>query len=320
MAAVTRRAAAPIAEVAGINFGDLDMYSGSILIPPGPYALEFTIQMFQGQDKQGQSKYGARLGAMVTAHSLTDPDRQGENAYKQFYSMGTDAHKSFQPNSETGKGLVAVPGGAASTLPGSTNWGIFLKSLYDSGLPKGVFMGDISVLDGVHVVMAHIPEPEERKGFTSSTSEMAGEQRGNKMVAVVSEIYDDGKPWEGKGGIPSGTTAAAPAKTAPKVTPIVKNSLPAAAEPVADDADVFTAAINAATEVFSSINPATKKSNAEGMTHLAFRTSTFTQVKKTHGDDMAQAVADTYFANLDAANSLLNQLGYGSNGTMVKPI
>lgn len=320
MAAVTKKAIPPV-EVAGINFGDPEMYSGGGGIPPGKYALEFTVQMFQGQDKQGVSKFAARLGVMVKAHSLTDPDHTGDKAYTQFYSMGTDAHKSFAPNAETGKGLVVVPGGGAVTLPRLTNWNVFLDQMYNAGLPQGVFSNDISALDGLHAVLAHIDEPDERKSFTGGAMGASAEPKGKKTIAVVSEILDDGKPWEGTGGIPDGTAASAKVNGKAPAGPVaVKKTASAPAQAQTDEADVLTAAQSAATTVISGNDPQTKKSNAGGMLHLKFRTGTFSAVKKTYGDDMAQAVADQFFGSADATNVLLNALGYETDGVNVTPV
>src|ERR1700723_452857 len=300
----------PPVEVAGINFGDLNMYAAGGGIPPGQYALEHTVQMFQAENKAGQKLGESRLGVMVKAHSLSDSSHQGDGAYTAFYSLGTNAHKSFAPNPDTGKSLVAIPGGSGSTLPDSTNWSLLLKSYYDSGLPAGVFSNDISVLDGTHVVIAHVPEPEERKSFGSATMENAGTERKNRTISVVSEILDDGKPWEGTGGIPTGATAVPVTKVngAVKPTPISKPGTKAT--PASDEADVLSAAVNSGSEVL--------EKNPKGMAWLPFRTGTFSAVKKTYGDDMAQAVQDAYFTNDDGANSLLNQLGNEKAGAMGK--
>jgi hypothetical protein len=313
----TKKAATP--EVTGVNFLNPDFYTGGGGIPPGPYALEFFVQMFQAKDKTGRSNFDARLGVRVRAHSLTDPDKRGDNAYEQFYSMGTDAHKSFQPNPHTGKSLVAVPGGPASTLPRLTNWDVLLKSLYDSGLPAGIAINDISVLDGVHVTMSQIPEPEERKSFATPGNEADTQRKGGGRISVVSEIHEDGKPWEGTGGIPGVETDKGQSKSTGKAVTTISDKSTKPAADKSDEQDVLTAATSAASDVLNSINPVTKKSNLEGMTHLAFRTGMFSLVRKTYGDDMAQAVADTYFGSTDAVNELLNSHGYESDGKVVSP-
>lgn len=299
------------AEVPGVNFGELSFYAAGGGVPPGDYALEFSVQMFQATTQTGVSRGPARLGVMVHAHSLTDPAHTGDGAYSQFYSMGSSADKSFAPNPETGKGLVAVPGGPATTLNNSTNWAIFLKSLYDCGLPAGVFSNDLSVLDGVHVHLTNVPEPEERKGFQSKTSEVQ-EDRKPGMISVVTEIKDDGKPWEGTGGIPTATTAATKpnGKPAPAAAAQTK-AAPKKAAPSTGGEDTMEAALNGATTVL--------EKNINGLSKLAFRTQTFTAVKAAYGDDVAQAVQEGIFTDEGVLTGLLGQLGYKIEGTFVKP-
>jgi hypothetical protein len=229
--------------------------------------------------------------------------------------MGSKADQSFAPNPETGKGLVAIPGAIGQTLNHSTNWALFLKSMYDSGLPKGIFSNDLSVLDGVHVHLQNVPEPEERKGFAqSATGEAAGMPQDDRKrtIAIVTEIKDGGMPWEGGGGVPAAgatpTSAKAPAKAPVKAA----TPAPVAAE-TADTEDIHTAAIDGVTDVL------TKKPN--GCPRLALRTGTFNAIKSKHGEDMAANVINTYFEGADAAESLSNllgELGYVIEGTTVK--
>jgi len=307
------RASLPVAE--GINFGDLGMYVAGGGLPAGDYILFFDVCMYQAKNQQGANQGPPRLGVQLSAFPLDSP--VAENKKEQFYSMGSNADKSFAPNPETGKGVVAIPGAAGQTLNHSTNWAILLKSLYDSGLPQGIFTNDLSVLDGIHVHMEQQDEPEERKGFQSQTGEAAGEMnanRGPKKIAVVTEIKDDGKPWEGTGGIPE----AAPAKPAAKV-----NGKPAAAKPVAKpaaaapvpagadaDEDLLIAAQNAVSAVLGNAK------FAAGCTRVMLRTQTFAEGKKAPGNDaQANAILKAYFATDDALNELLGPLGYTLVGT-----
>lgn len=310
----------PPPTVSGVNFGDLGFYVAGGGIPPGQYALEFTVQMFQAQNAQGVQKGPPRLGVMVKAHSLTDRAYQGENAHSQFYSMGTSADKSFAPNPDTGKGVIAIPGGPASTMNNSTNWAILLKSLYDCGLPNGVFTNDLSVLDGVEVITSNIPEPEERKGFQSATAEAAPMDRKPGMISVVTEILENGKPWEGGGGIPS--PSATSAKEASKVAP--KAAGPQKVQPIADpaastvdEADVTTAAQSSAAEVLT--KAVTPKNPTGKMNRVLFRASVFSAVKDTYSNEVAQAVANAFFTTDNALNSLLGALGYKLTGADVVP-
>jgi hypothetical protein len=293
-----------------VNFGDMAFYTAGGGLPEGDYALSFTVQMFQAQDAQGVKKGPARLAVRVEATPLSGDSEPRE----QFYSMGSKAHESFQPNPETGKSLIAVPGGPATTVNNSTNWAILLKSLYDSGLPQGIFTNDLSVLDGIHVHIINVPEPAERAGFQSKTGEFAeGAERKPGTVAIVSEIKDDGKPWEGTGGIPE-TKAATKAngKPAPKAQAPARSVAPAstgkASVQAGQDAggEVEAAAVNGVSKVLGA--------QPNGCKKLLLRTSTFKEVNSTGGQEMAQAVIEQYFSSDDKLNGLLGQLGYKVKG------
>jgi hypothetical protein len=229
--------------------------------------------------------------------------------------MGGKANLSFAPNAETGKGIVPIPGGQGGGLNNKTNWAILLQSLYDSGLPPGIFTNDLSVLDGVHVHVVQIPEPEERKGFAAASTGEAAEVRQERKIAVVSEIKEDGKPWEGGGGIPD-ATAKPKGKVAPKpvagkalVKAAPKAAAPAPVEAAADD-DLEAVALNATATVLES-NPSPSR--------LQLRTGAFKAAQAAGGDDAAQAVLATYFASDAALNALLSKHGYGVKGTQIVP-
>lgn len=293
-----------------VNFGDLTQYSGGFSLPEGDYALEFNIQMFAGDKKDGSSSGPARLGVMLTAHPL-----DGGEAKNQFYSMGTNADKSYAPDPETGKGIIAIPGGQGSGLNNQTNWFILLKSLHDSGMPPGTLTDDFSVLDGVHVHMQLIPEPEERKGFQAKTGEATAEVRTPRKIAVVSEIKEGGAPWEGGGGIPQADTPvpAAPAKKAVASKPATKMAAkpaPAAAAPAgADESDLETVTINAVASVL--------EKNPNGVGKLMLRTGTFKAIADA---GVAQQALDTYFSSDDNLNSILGLLAYVVKGQQIVPV
>lgn len=300
------------AATAGVNFGDNDaFYVGGGAVPEGDYALEFGIQMHSGF-KAGNNN-PPRLGTMVTAHDLNDP---GTQAKQFFLGWGKNSEKSFVPNA-AGTGVDPVPGGPAMTVNDSTNWALFRKSLYDCGLPKGVFTEDISVLNGIHVHLQNIPEPESRKNMASSaqTGEVQQERMGSGTVPVVSEIKDDGKPWEGTGGFDFQTAAVAPvAKAVSKVAPKTAAKPVAKAAPVeeaVDNEDVQTAAVNAISAVLEA-KPA-------GLARLLLRTETFKHANKSDGVDMAQTVLKTYFENDNDLNGLLGQLGFQVANDKVTP-
>ena len=312
--------AAPAAEA--VNFGSLNFYAGGFTLPKGQYALEFNVVMRQSTNMAGQKTGKPRLGVAVSAYPLSGGDVQ-----EQFLSMGTNADQSFAPDPTTGKGLIAVPGGPAITAPRNTNWNVFLKSLYDSGLPGDAFTTDLRTIDGIWVQTDLVPEPEERKGYGSAqTGEAAQEQRqGSGLIPVVVQILDGGKPWEGTGGFPQPAPAATPpvarqapihpttAVARPIAGRVVAPPAPVAVAAPADD-DLMTAAINGVTEVL------TDAKNVNGCSKLLLRTGTFKNVSAAAGGEMAQAVIENFFGSDETLNSVLGQLGYTVVGVGVKPV
>lgn len=304
--------------VEGVNFGSLGMYVAGGGLPEGDYALEFECQMFQAKKQDGSTAGPIRLGVMVTAHSLTEAAAEPRS---QFYSMGGNADKSFAPNPDTGKGLVVVPGSAGSTLNNSSNWAYLLKSLYDCGMPEGVFVNDLTAIDGVWVHVSSIPEPEERKGFQSQTGEVA-EVRKAGTISIVTEIKEGGCPWEGGGGFEAAPapTPAAPVKPKGVVKPLAKPPVakpalvkpkPAPPEPVAaaeavDEDEVATAAVSGVSTVLESAPTGCKK--------LKLRTGTFKAVTDESGAAMAQTVMETYFTSDENIDVLIGPLGYAVKG------
>ena len=308
--------APPPPVVEGVNFGDLGMYAGDFLLPKGDYCMFFDVLMFKGE----KSNFGERLSVRVAAYPLDNPTE--EHKKEQIYSMGSKAHLSFAPNPNTGKGLVSIPGAVGATLPPSSNWGMFLKSLYDSGLPQGTFTNDLTTIDGIWAHVEHVDEPAERAGFQSATGEAPRpENSGPRKIAVVTEILEGGKPWEGTGGIPAegAATPAAPAAPArpalvrpPAARPAPAPARAAAPAPAATASadDIQTAAVNGLSAVL--------EKNLQGLPWLQLRNQAFSAIKATNGDDMASAVTDTYFGSDDAINGLLGQLGYVKSGPAVK--
>lgn len=309
-----KKAAKKVAE--GVGFGDLGFYSSGFQLPEGDYAMEHEVRV-HAYTKQDGSRGQEMLGVLLKAYPLA-----GGDPVEQFLSMGRKAMLSFMPDAETGKKLVAIPGGPSGSLAGMTNWNLYLKSLYDCGLPAGLFTNDISVLDGIWVHTQNVPEPEGRKSLGAQTGEVAQEaQRGPQMTLVVTEIKDDGKPWENGGGVPE-VEAEAPApkavvKPGPKamVKPVVAKSVTKKAAPVveepAGDEETLTVATEAA-QVLLEKNP-------NGMLRLGFRTTLFSAVKKTHGDEMADAVISTFLEDEEQLNGLVGQFGYSVQGNKIAP-
>lgn len=303
-----------------INFGSLDFYTSGGGLSEGDYVWkDLTIQMYQYPERNGKQS-PARLGVVITMSPL-----KGGEDIEQFYGFGTKAHESFQPNPETGKTVVVVPGGPASSFNNMTKWALLLKSLYDSGLPQGVFTNDVSVLEGIHVHMANVPEPPEWSSFQSKTGEVAEERKAG-TVAVVTEIKDEGKPWEGGGGVPEaapqtaggsggiktgnlGKGSSAPTAKAPVKAPA--KAAPAAPPEEGGNEALYAAAISAISTVL--------EKNPKGCPKLVLRTSVFKAVKEAENAETAGEVVNTYFADDVVISGILGELGFTLKGTQVLP-
>lgn len=303
----------PAGAVKEFNFGDAASYSKGGAFAEGDYCwTELNVEMYQYRKKDGTDAGTPKL--CVVIHMV--PLGGGEEII-QPYSLGSKAHESWAPNPVTGKGLVEVPGGPGTGINSSTNWSLLGDSLRDSGLPEGILVNDLSVLEGIHVHMINIPEPEGRKGFQSQTGEAVPEQRGPKTIAVVSEIKDDGKPWEGTGGMPEAEAPKPPvkgvAKPAGKPAAKVAAAVTKAPEPVAEEGegDVQSAAISGVSKVL--------EAKPNGVPKLVLRTSTFKEVNAEHGQEMANQVINTYFGSDDALNGLLGEVGFVLANGQVKP-
>lgn len=302
---------AAVAAPAGgsVNFGDPGFYVGGsdFALQPGRYALEFFTQMITPTKADGKpSGKPAFLAVNVVAHPLNGGEPQ-----ERAFSLGSKAHLSFVP-SANGKGLDPVANAPSATGSDISNWGILYKSMQDCGLPEGVFVNDLTTIDGIWVVTALVDEPESRKNMKNNrTGEAAEEPRKPQKTAVVVEILDDGKPWEGTGGIPD-ADAPVKAKTVVKVPvkPVVGAKKVAAPAPVeeeeveaeAGDEDVEAAAMAACGDVLVR--------NPEGCPRVKMRVEVMKFVKENHGDDMAQAVQNTYMVSDEALNVILGQFGY----------
>lgn len=296
-------------EVEAINFGDLEggLYAGGFTLAEGDYVwTDLTVVMHEGF---GDKKLAPRLGVMITMVELANA--KGEEK-KQFYSLGSKADQSFAPDPNTGKGIVAIPGGPSATINDKTNWAVLLKSLSDSGLPRGTFTGDCSVLEGMHVHMMNVPEPAERAGFQSTTGDVQADRKPGQ-IAIVSEIKDDGKPWEGTGGLP---TAGKKTATKPTTKPTLVKKKEPEPEPEVEaaevDEDIKAAALGAVAVIL--------EKNQKGMPKASLKTGAIKAIKAEHGDDVMQVIAEMFFATDDALESLLSEVGYTVKGPMVKPV
>ena len=324
MALPKRTPAAAAPAPVRINFGSLSDYSSGGALPEGDYlASDHSVIMWQAQKKDGTIVGDKVLAVQVTFEPPTGATKE-EEQHIAYYSMGRTAHQSFAPDPDTGKGLVAVAGGKGGSLNDQSNWAIYLKSLYDSGLPEGVFENDLSVLDGVQVHIVNMPEPESRKQMKALTGEVAAEARQAKTIAVVSEIKEGGAPWEGGGGPIAAAPAAAkpglrkPPAAAPAAATVAgkkpglakKAGPPPPPETAADDTtEEETAFLNSVSTVM--------EKNAKGCPRMALRTATFRDLKGSVGDEMATSLVDAYFADDAALTAVLNQIGFTLTGTNV---
>lgn len=332
--ALQRRAAAPppppppvVAE--GPNFGDLTFYGGGgFVIPEGNYvAVDHQVAMWAPPERNGK-RTEPKLYVLIKFQDRNNP---GAEYLEQPYSMGQKAHLSWAPNPSTGKGLVAIAGGLGTAPPTSTNWGMYLASLYQSGLEPGVFTNDLSVLDGIWVDIKHELESDDRKNFGSAakTGETADQQQQHqtpRKIAVVFNIPDEGKPWEGGGGELS-ADAPAPAKPAAAPKPAVKPAAAAkpavapktAAAPVTqvavtevagdDDGELKAVLVSAFGTILSDAPPSYLK--------LKLRTGSFKILDEQYGADVAKKSCELYFANEASLNSVLAEVNYISKGNEV---
>lgn len=318
--APARRATAAVQQSGGsVAFGEDGFYAGGGFdLPPGAYALEFNVQMYQPTKANGTPGGAAFLCVMLNAH----PFGGGEVIQKPL-SLGSKAHLSYTPSAD-GKGIDPIPGGPGGTLNDITNWNLFRKSLRDCGMPEGTFVGDLSPIDGVWVRTNNVEEPESRKNMPARTGEAAETAQPRKpgKVPVVIEILDGGAPWEGGGGFELPEVAAAAPAVAAKVGPkAVARVAPKAAAPApaveeagdaASDDDVLAAAQTAISDHLG------KPANANGCPRLALRTAVFQYLTKNQGDEMAQAVINTYFTSDATVNAVLGDLGYTCKAGQVK--
>lgn len=309
----------PKPKAAAVSGGltSLGFYSAGGGIPEGDYAFKFDVVMHQATDQNGNARGPERLGVMVTAYPLADAEAK---PIEKFLAFGRKAHLSWQPDPETGKDVVKIEGGAGAPLPASSNWSYFFKSMIDSGAPEG--LPDLGSYDGMWAHLANIPEPEDRKGFVSdATGEAADEQaiKGPTTIPVITEIKEDGKPWEGTGGLPEQPKKVAkPAFGKAAAKPAAKAKPAPAPEPEEEEAPVEgeldeavkDAALTALTKVIGAVPKGSK------LTKVKARTEVFKAIKdKT----MASAVLEAVFDNETILEQALSELSHVINGAFIVP-
>lgn len=318
----------------GVNFGELEFYSGGFNLPEGDHCLFFDVRMHAGTKQDGTPAGPERLGIMLHAYSIgPDGTLKSDEAVEKFLSMGTKAHQTYCPDPDSAdangwcKEVSLVPGGPGQQPNNQTNWGLFLKSLYDCAMPKGTFTNSLTTIDGVWVHTQNVPEPEDRKGFGAATGEVEQQVRKAGTIPIVTAILENGKPWEGGGGLkaaaapvagPKPKVAAGPKpgpKAAPKAGPRPVAPAPVAAvetgEAMDDDA-VRAAALNGIAEVLGAA--------PKGVLKLVLRTGTFTKIKEKEGEEMAKQVAESIFADDTVLAGLLGEVGYKIAGASISPL
>jgi hypothetical protein len=341
--ALPQRNAAPQAVAADVvNFGLDEFYSGGQIVPDGQYLAMFNVIMHSGfKNKNGPP----RLGVMVDFYPLNDC--REESKVQSFYSMGTKAHLSFAPNPQTGKGLVVIPGAPAVQMNDKTNWNLFRESL-KCGVPDGIFINDLSVLDGIWINVMSV-DPPDRSGFGSDMGDNQQDQQKAFKLPIVTEVLDGGKPWEGGGGVPDGTVAiptytppappaalAAPAPAAARPTAKLPAQVkPAAAAPVrpagrklpgANGAPTPPQAAPAGDDGEASKQVAADEvcnillKNLNGMPRLSLRAEVFKAVQKKHGDAMASSVIANWMDNETNLTAMLGEQSFAVNGMNVIPL
>ena len=295
-----RRAAAPAQQY--VPFLRLSDYSSGGMIPDGDYLIpDFSVVNFTPTKRDGTVAGPMRLSVRVTFDPPNGAQTQ-EDRREQHYSMGTNAHLLFQPVPTYGKRLIPVENATAGGFYDMSNWHLFLKSLYDSGMPEDFAVDDLTTLDGIVVHIKNVKEPEERKGFrTQNTGEVQADQKDRKIPIVTDILL---APWLAAGA----TRPSFPVPTQP--SPAVRAALPlrgtvtAATIPVPPVSN--NGAVDNETAVATAILSLFEK-NPNGCSKLALQTGTF---RALVGNPNQQQIMTTYFSDEATLSSLLNQMGY----------
>lgn len=152
--------------------------------------------------------YNGTVPTAVPAIKVEMQLADGGEAAEQYWSAGSS--KDWMP-SEDGKKLVAI--GKATALVRSSNAGILMESIINSGFPEDKISDDISALEGMEVHLMRVPAPK-RGGLAPKAARADGREYEN-TVLTVSKIHK--LPWEkktAKGGAKGTGKAAAAAPEA----------------------------------------------------------------------------------------------------------
>lgn len=123
--------------------------------------------------------------AIKVVMQLTD----GGDTAEQYWSAGSP--KDWMP-SDDGKKLVAI--GKQTVLVRSSNAGILMESILNSGFPEDKLGDDISVLEGMEAHLMRVPAPK-RGGLVKKAR--ADGREFEDTILTVSKIHK--LPWEKKG-------------------------------------------------------------------------------------------------------------------------
>lgn len=299
--AAPKRAVQQLQKVSFLSQGDYTKGGG---LADGDYLWSsLDILMFQPTKQDGTVVGPSKLAVRIVMEPPAGAQNDDEK-HIQHYSMGTNAHLTYQPDPETGKGLVLVPGGPAANLYESTNWYILLKSLFDCGMPEDIG-DDLSALEGIVVHITSVDEPKERKGFRTSTSEVQPEQKERK-IPVVMEIKS--APW-------MDAPQLAPAKVGPKVVAPASKAAPIskangkvapAPAPTTDGGDNRTAVLNAAASFL--------ETNPNGAKKAALRMACF---RVLNDNPARQDIMNEYFSDDATLGGVLAEIGFKVEGDTV---
>lgn len=104
---------------------------------------------------------------------------------------------------------------------------------------------------------------------------------------------------------------------APPMAPAAPAMPPRPAAPQVAQAAQAAVSMEQIPAMASSVIAGVLGQNPNGMPHIACRAAMFNAAKQSYGEDVANAIASTYFISNDALNSLLNPYGYQTNGAAI---
>lgn len=280
-----------------IAIGALATYAGGFSIPEGNYVVNHEGMLYKPEKSEGE----ARLGVMVTF----SPADGGEDKTK-FFSMGSNAKKAFMvdPDSD-GKCFMEVPGSEGTgNLPDSTNWSLYLQSIYNAGMPEDHFVASLEAIDGITVHIQEVPEPKGRASFAKNTGDAEEGPRRENKVPIVTEVLV--APWIEEEEKPK--KGAAPAAKPTLVKGKAKAEVVEEEEEEAEeegDVDIADAATSIVTDLLTA--------SPDGLAKLKIRTGVLSAAKKKHDEETADKIIAHLFQTKDGLDKALAAVGYKLN-------